>query len=198
MRITFGGSEAPTTRVGGPQLAASKQTATKAMTAKHVAWRIRRRGLGRLLVACAIGKRLYSGQLVDGPLTPHLGEREVPEKRSSNTRRSFDIKATTATFPVDPAVPFGPDADYYYDPEIKRRADVYVFAYYAERDPARYDSLDVRGWCFYVLSTPELERHFGTQGRVALSRVQAVTAEVGYGDLKTAVDAARGMSLASA
>ena len=60
MRITFGGSEAPTTRVGGPQLVASKQTATKAMTAKHVAWRIRRRGLGRLVVACAIGERLYS------------------------------------------------------------------------------------------------------------------------------------------
>jgi hypothetical protein len=56
MRITFGGSEAPTTRVGGPQLVASKQIATKAMTAKGSC----RRGLGRLVVACAIGERLYS------------------------------------------------------------------------------------------------------------------------------------------
>ena len=60
MRMTFGGSEAPTTRVGGPQLVASKHTATKAMTAKHIARRIHRRGLGRLVVACAIGERLYS------------------------------------------------------------------------------------------------------------------------------------------
>jgi hypothetical protein len=67
MRITFGGSEAPTTRVGGPQLVASKQTATKAMTAKHVAWRIRRRGLGRLVVACAIGERLYSDPSFQAP-----------------------------------------------------------------------------------------------------------------------------------
>ena len=49
--------------------------------------------------------------------------------------------------------------------------------------------MDVSGWRFYVLSTPELERHFGAQGSVALSRVRAVTAEVGYEDLRTAVDA---------
>ena len=67
MRITFGGSEDPTTRVGGPQLAASKQTAIKAMTAKHVAWRIHRRGLGRLVVTCAIGERLYSDPSFQAP-----------------------------------------------------------------------------------------------------------------------------------
>lgn len=130
------------------------------------------------------------GRLVDNPNAPHLGKRRVAGRRHPNTRRTFDIKATTATFPADPAVPVGPDADYYHDPEIGRRADVYVFAYYAERDSARYDSLDVSGWRFYVLPTPELEGHFGAQDTVALSRVQSVTAEVGYGDLKGAVDAA--------
>jgi hypothetical protein len=49
--------------------------------------------------------------------------------------------------------------------------------------------LDVGGWRFYVLSTPELERHFGTQATVALSRVQAVAGEIGYEDLRNAVDA---------
>ena len=111
-------------------------------------------------------------------------------KRSSKSRGSFNIRATSADFPTDPNVPFGPEAEYYTDKEIKRRADVYVFAYYAERNPARVDPLDVLGWAFYVLSTPEVERHFGTHATVALSRVQEVAAEIGYGELKIAIDAA--------
>jgi hypothetical protein len=110
-------------------------------------------------------------------------------KRSPNSRGDFDIKPTTADFPRDPAIPFGPEAEYYTDPEIKRRADIYVFAYYAEEDPAKVDPLDVGGWCFYVLPTPELEAHFGPQKKVALSRIRAATAEVWYEDLRTMVDA---------
>ena len=113
-------------------------------------------------------------------------------KRSPNSRGDFDIKATMADFPRDPAVPFGPEAEYYTDPEIKRRADIYVFAYYAEEDPAKVDPLEVDDWRFYVLPTPELEAHFGTQKKVALSRIRAVTEEIGYKDLKTLVDAVVG------
>jgi hypothetical protein len=113
-------------------------------------------------------------------------------KRSPNSRGDFDIKATTADFPRDPAIPFGPEAEYFTDPEIKRRAEIYVFAYYAEEDPAGVNPLDVDGWCFYVLPTPELEAHFGTQKKVALSRIRAVTKEIGYENLKTGVDAVVG------
>ena len=42
------------------------------------------------------------------------------------------------------------------------RTDLYAFAYYAEEDPAKVNPLDVGGWCFYVLPTPELEGHFET------------------------------------
>jgi hypothetical protein len=129
------------------------------------------------------------GQLVDGPRTHHAKEREAVEKRSPKSR-TFDIKATTAQFPADPEIPFGPFADYYEDGEVKRRADVYVFAYYAEEDLEQYSSLDVSGWRFYVLSTPELERHFMTQDTVALSRIRRVAEEVEYGDLRTAFDTA--------
>jgi hypothetical protein len=45
-------------------------------------------------------------------------------KRSPNSPGTFDIKATTADFPVDPAIPVGPEAEYYTDPEVKRRAEV--------------------------------------------------------------------------
>ena len=128
------------------------------------------------------------GRLVDGPRAHSPTERDHLESRTPKGR-SFDIKATSATFPADPAFPFGPNADYYEEPEVKRRADLYIFAYYSEQNPERYSSLDVGGWKFYVLSTPDVEKHFGTQDRVALSRVQAVAEEVEYGDLKAKVDA---------
>jgi hypothetical protein len=121
----------------------------------------------------------------------HPSSQRVGGRRETSPKsRTFDIKATTAKFPADPEIPFGPFADYYEDGEVKRRADVYVFAYYAEEDLERYSSLDVSGWRFYVLSTPELERHFMTQDTVALSRIRRVTEEVEYGDLRTAVNAA--------
>ena len=55
------------------------------------------------------------------------------------------------------------------------RTDLYAFAYYAEEDPAVVNPLDLGGWCFYVVPTLELEAHFGTQEKVALSRIPAVT-----------------------
>jgi hypothetical protein len=130
------------------------------------------------------------GQLVEGPRISRPEEREAPRVRKPNSRRDFDIKATSATFPADPAVLSGPDADYYEKPEIRRWADVYVFAYYAERDPTQYSSLRVNGWKFYVLSTPEVEEHFGPQERVALGRVQAAAREAKYENLRATVDTA--------
>jgi hypothetical protein len=129
-------------------------------------------------------------QLVDDPCTSRPDEREAPKGREPSSRRDFDIKATSATFPVAPDVPFGPDADYYEKPEIRRWADVYVFAYYAEKDRTRYSSLYTDGWRFYILSTKEIGHHFGAQDRVALSRVRAVARGVGYADLRASVDAA--------
>ncbi len=109
-------------------------------------------------------------------------------KRPENFQNSFDIKATGANFPVELGAHPGPDTEYYYDPEKKRRADVYVFAIYAERDKVRLNPLNIAAWEFLVLGTPELERHFGSQDSVALSRIQDVTEAVGYKNLKTRVD----------
>src|SRR5687767_11527416 len=90
MRITFGRSGAWTTRAGGPQPVLSKLTATNVRTAKRVAWRIRRRGLGRFVVACAIGERLYCGRsfrlqstmnLTTSPYSSECVEREFKEVR---------------------------------------------------------------------------------------------------------------------
>jgi hypothetical protein len=101
-------------------------------------------------------------------------------KRPKNSQGSFDIKATGAYFPTKPGVSSGPDAEYYHDAEKKRRADVYVFAVYAERYKDQFDPLNTETWEFLVLSTAELERHFGSQGSVALRRIQDVTETVGH------------------
>jgi hypothetical protein len=126
----------------------------------------------------------YSGKKIEVKSTSYLQN----WKRSSNSRGNFDIKATTADFPVDPSVPPGPDREYYTDSEKKRRADVYVFGSYPQEDPALVDLLNVPDWRFYVLSTWELEQHFGSQKTVALSRIQAVTKAVDYEGLRARVD----------
>lgn len=126
----------------------------------------------------------YSGNKIEVKSTSYLQN----WKRSPKSRGKFDIKATTADFPVDPTVPPGPDREYYTDPEVKRRADVYVFCSYPEKDTSLVDPLNVAKWEFYVLSTREIEQHFGSQATVALSRIQAVTEAVGYKNLRTHVD----------
>jgi hypothetical protein len=109
-------------------------------------------------------------------------------KRSPNSRGKFDIKATTADFPVDSSVPPGPDREYYTDPDIKRRADVYVLCSYPEEETTLVNPLNVADWEFYVLSTRELEHHFSSQDTVSLSRIQEVTKAVSYEDLRTHVN----------
>ena len=126
----------------------------------------------------------YSGKKIEVKSTSYLQN----WKRSPKSRGNFDIKATTADFPVDPSVPPGPHREYYTDSEKKRRADIYVFCSYPQEDPALVDPLNVADWRFYVLSTRELEQHFGSQDTVALSRIKAVTEEVEYKDLRIHVD----------
>jgi hypothetical protein len=130
----------------------------------------------------------YAGAKIEVKSMAHLQNWKRPQR----VQNSFNIKATGADFPVEEGLAPGPDTQYYYDAEKKRRADIYVFAVYAERDPARLDPLNIEAWEFLVLSTPELERHFGSQDSVALSRIEAVTQAVRYADLKAHVDKALG------
>jgi hypothetical protein len=76
-----------------------------------------------------------------------------------------------------------------------RSADCYVFCLYAETDRELADVLDFhdlsrrRGkWEFYILSTERIHQELGTQKRVGLGRIKAMTKPVGYGLLKERVD----------
>lgn len=64
--------------------------------------------------------------------------------------------------------------------EPDRPAACYVFCLYAEEDPARANILDVDAWLFFVLPTERIDREFGDQKTVAISRIRSLCHPVGY------------------
>ena len=80
------------------------------------------------------------------------------------------------------------------DEQSSRSADCYVFCLYAEEDraSARRNVLDASCWRFYVVPRSKLDRSFGTQKGVALSRIEEIATAVPFADLKGRVDAVLG------
>jgi hypothetical protein len=61
---------------------------------------------------------------------------------------------------------------------------------FAATDRVTADPLHLPDWRFYVLTTPDVAKHFDAQKSVALSRITAVTASVGFDALREAIDSA--------
>lgn len=99
------------------------------------------------------------------------------------TKPDFDIARKTAD-------ELQSDGAWVYDPVPRRRADVYVFCLYAERDPKKADAADIGSWEFYVLATPEIDERFGDQKKIRLSRIREIQVPVGYDELRERVDEA--------
>lgn len=101
-----------------------------------------------------------------------------------------------------PQFGIAPGTAYYrdgsYDPEKKRRADVYVLCFYSERPevaPDVADPLDMSKWQFYVLSTRYLNEQLENQQTIRKSVVDAYHAQpVGYAELADRVFAVAGRS----
>ena len=74
-----------------------------------------------------------------------------------------------------------------YEAESRRQADVYVFAVLAHKDQATVDQLDLAQWEFYVLSTAELDEHFGSQKSVALNRLKSLASPVAFHEVDSVV-----------
>jgi hypothetical protein len=117
----------------------------------------------------------YQGATIEVKSSAYLQNWEQKEL----TRPEFDIALRGAWLT---------DSDY--EEERERRADVYVFALYAEKDRGKVDPLNIGAWRFYVMATNRLNQHFGSQKSVVLSRVQQVTNPVSYESLRSHVDAA--------
>lgn len=70
-----------------------------------------------------------------------------------------------------------------------RSADCYVFCLHTDMQRACQSVADVSHWEFFVLSAETINRHFGMQKRVRLSRLKTFCSPVTYGQLKQMVDA---------
>jgi hypothetical protein len=72
--------------------------------------------------------------------------------------------------------------------DIKRQADVYVFALLNEPDRNRVDPLDVDHWRFFVVASNDLDEHLGEQKTIGISRLKGLPhSEVSFGEIAAAV-----------
>jgi len=72
--------------------------------------------------------------------------------------------------------------------EIKRQADVYVFALLAHKDKSTIDPLDVDQWEFYVLPTRMLDERKRSQHSITLNSLQKLIQSVTFDGLLQAVN----------
>jgi hypothetical protein len=73
-------------------------------------------------------------------------------------------------------------------PEPVRSADCYVFCLHPEKDPDLCEISNVKRWEFYIFSKRHIERAFGNQKTVGLSRIRHETDPVDFAGLRTRVD----------
>lgn len=71
----------------------------------------------------------------------------------------------------------------------KRQADVYVFCLLAIEDGLKIDPMNLDQWEFYVLSSKEIERHWGGQASVSLGPLKKVCGEgIDFEKIKSKID----------
>lgn len=123
---------------------------------------------------------LYKGKKVEVKSSGYL--QSEPQKKLSTIRFDIGMKKQA------------------WDPETSafvnltaRSADCYVFALHAAVDESTADVLDLRQWCFFVLPAKDIEKHFGSQKSVALSRIEKVCSAVSYDRLKKTIDTNLGL-----
>ncbi len=104
---------------------------------------------------------------------------KVEVKSSSYIQSWAQKKLSHITYSIAPTRVWDPDTNAYTG-DVKRQADVYVFALLAPRVGSGVAPLELDQWVFYVLSTAELDRRLGHQKTVTLSKLQEFTAATGF------------------
>lgn len=76
-------------------------------------------------------------------------------------------------------------------PEVKRQADLYVFALLGHQDQTTFDPLNVKQWKFLVLRSSVLDARLGPQKGLSLATLLSLQpAECDYGQLRTTIESA--------
>jgi hypothetical protein len=80
-----------------------------------------------------------------------------------------------------------------YDPNSRRQADVYVFAFLAHQENCSIDPLNLDQWRFFVLATPVLNRLMPYQKQIRLARLREIgSCECAFDELKDVVTTVAG------
>ena len=72
----------------------------------------------------------------------------------------------------------------------RRHAQVYVFALLGHTNKATVNPLDLDQWVFYVLPTAVLDGRARSQHSITLKTLEGLTAALGFGELRQAVNLA--------
>ena len=113
--------------------------------------------------------------------------RGVPiEVKSSGYLQSWGSEPSRIIFDIARKKTWDPDTSIYSDEAI-RSAWIYVFCLHTEKNPERYNALNVAQWEFYVLRTSTLNRELGNQKSVGLRRLRGLVRPVRFGQLREAV-----------
>lgn len=70
----------------------------------------------------------------------------------------------------------------------ERSSDCFVFCLYTEKSKENCNIIDVNKWEFYALPTNKINKIFGNQKSVSLSKVQNLCKPLMYKNLKTEID----------
>lgn len=101
--------------------------------------------------------------------------------------RSGPAHARNIRFDIAPKKEWDPVTNTYSD-EATRSAQIYVFCLHIEKNPDRYNALDVAQWEFYILSTSTISVQLGNQKSIAISRLRNMVNPLKLGELKEEVD----------
>ena len=71
-----------------------------------------------------------------------------------------------------------------YYPTPNRYSDCYIFCLHTEKEKDKANVLDINSWRFYVITTENINKNFGDQKYISLSRIKALDKPVTFDKLK--------------
>jgi hypothetical protein len=114
----------------------------------------------------------------------------VEVKSAAYLQAWFQRRASTITFRTPPSRAWNPKTNVL-SRELKRQAEVYVFALLAHMEKATLDPLDVTQWVFFVVPTKDLDARTRSQHSITLKTLERLAVKVSFDGLPSAVETAR-------
>jgi len=111
---------------------------------------------------------------------------KIEVKSSAYVQAWFQSRLSAITFSTRLSRAWDPETNVM-SLDVKRQADVYVFALLAHRDKRTVDPLDIDQWKFYVVPTWKLNARTRSQHSVTLKSLEAMCAATPFEELSKAV-----------